>query len=226
MSAVLDFIAVYLTRLPDIAGVTTWTLQDERTVTSAKGLDMHLQEVLGGVIPAHLLIIAILAPQSTVLQEGLWMGIGPLLAAGLEMTPEISELVFLIQDLKGGLQILQSVEIGLLLLMLMVGIEVGLSGLQPWIGDIESAGETAIWVREKVMKGEHHLHLIHQYYHLVANGHVIPGKEAVLQWEVDHRPKTIAVMYTWEGGEMIGGLDEVHISWCWNDYNCWTVFTG
>lgn len=72
------------------------------------------------------------------------MGIGPLLAAGLEMTPEISELVFLIQDLKGGLQILQSVEIGLLLLMLMVGIEVGLSGLQPWIGDIESAGETAI----------------------------------------------------------------------------------
>lgn len=62
------------------------------------------------------------------------------------------------------------------------------------------------------MKGEHHLHLIHQSYHLVANGPVISGKEAVLQWEVDHHRKTIAVIYTWEEGEMIGGLDEVHIS--------------
>lgn len=72
------------------------------------------------------------------------MGIGPLLVAGLEMTPEISELGFLIPDMKGGLQIRQSVEIGLILLMLMVGTEVGLNGLQPWIGDIESVGETAI----------------------------------------------------------------------------------
>lgn len=72
------------------------------------------------------------------------MGIGPLLVAGLEMTPEISELGFLIPDMKGGLQIRQSVEIGLILLMLMVGTEVGLNGLQPWIGDIESVGEIAI----------------------------------------------------------------------------------
>lgn len=72
------------------------------------------------------------------------MGIGPLLVAGLEMTPEILELGFLIPDMKGGMQIRQSVEIGLILLMLMVGTEVGLNGLQPWIGDIESVGETAI----------------------------------------------------------------------------------
>lgn len=31
------------------------------------------------------------------------------------------------------------------------------------------------------MKGEYHLHLIHQCYHPVANGPVISGKEAVPQ---------------------------------------------
>lgn len=72
------------------------------------------------------------------------MGIGLLLVAGLEMTPEISEMGFLIPDMKGGLQIRQSVEIGLILLMLIVGTGVGLKGLQPWIGDIESVGERAI----------------------------------------------------------------------------------
>lgn len=71
------------------------------------------------------------------------MDIGPLVA-GLEMTPEISELGFPIPDTKGGLQICQSVEIGLILLMLIVGPRVGLKGLQPWIGDIESMGERAI----------------------------------------------------------------------------------
>lgn len=72
------------------------------------------------------------------------MGIGPLLVDGGEMIPEISELGFLIPDMKGGLQICQSVEIDLILLMLIVGTEVGLNGLQPWIGDIESMGERAI----------------------------------------------------------------------------------
>lgn len=104
---------------------------------------MHLLGVLGEIFLAPLPLATFLAPQSTVLQEGLSMGIGPLLVAGLEIMPEISELGFLMPDMKGGLQIRQSVEIGLIIPMLIIGTGVGLKGLHPWIGDIGSVSERA-----------------------------------------------------------------------------------